>query len=70
MVQGSSPGEKAVCERGVPHEDTVTHQQTGLEEPESCRGARYWVYCKAMENPNAEEKGTKAALGFRIGSRE
>ena len=25
---------------------------------------------KAMETPNTEEKGTKAALGFRIGGRK
>ena len=61
---------KAVRERGATHKDVVTHQRTGLEEPESCSGAQDWVSCKAMETPNAEEKGTKAALVFRIGGRE
>ena len=61
---------KAILERGTSHADIATHQQTGLEEPESCSGLRDWVSCKAMKNPNAEEKGTKAALRFRIGGKE
>ena len=61
---------KQFCERGVSHADTVTHQQTGSEELDSCSRARDWVTCKATETPNAKEKVTKAALGLRIGGRE